>query len=412
MFIKLSFTSNTRASAVWRILADIINNQSVTSVSALQARFTANSYSSTLTSAFDATNSLIVRTNTAANTVAHVAISNASYTTYQDIRFTLRQPVYDSAADYVYTQIRSSGQTAQIFTMDVGTLITGGTMASSQVALTFSETDGNNVQQGTLLTLGGNNFGTSIAQLNASNGWDNIRTFWAYITDKCFYWATTNGTSYPVGWGTTYTDPTKQCGTFIQSQYTRYDYHNTMANGITPVLFNNQRATVGVGFGTTNDITGVQNINYNSTVVAPFRVHSIVSAAPQIGTAWPRIYNQYVNTTVAGRNSSHQELNRIQVQGTTSTATALSYAGALSTAASTRYPNATLTGTGFAMLPFGWECNFLGNHGGNVTDQSGVYVFNGDYTPGDTFTYNNTNYMVWPLYSGFSNRVGLAVPMV
>ena len=63
-------------------------------------------------------------------------------------------------------------------------------------------------------------------------------------------------------------------------------------------------------------------------------------------------------------------------------------------------------------MPFGWEANALGNHGGNASDQCGVYIFNGDYAPGDTFTYNGVLYMIWPMYSGYSNRVGLAVPMV
>lgn len=404
-------------SAVLRTLADIINNQSVTSVATLQSRFTANSYSSTLTSAFDATNSTIIRTNAAANTVAHVAVDLAGsnqYSTYQQLIFTLRQPVYDSPSNYVYTQIRpGSVITSQQFYMDVGTTVTGGTMSSSQVALTFSEADTSGSAQGTSLTLGGNNVGWSPGYpfVSPSNGWDNIRTFWAYITDKCFFWATTNGTSYNVGWGTTYTDSTKQCGPFIQTQYTRYDYHNTMSNNITPVMFNNQRSATGIGFGTSGDLTGVQNVLYTTAINPPFRVHSLISAAPQVGTSWPRQTGQLVNTTIAGRSSAFYPLNSAQVQGTTTSGTTLTYAGAVSTVSSTRYPNPTLTSTGFAMIPWGWELSYVGNHGGNATDQNGVYVFNGDYVPGDTFTYNNKIYMVWPMYSGYSNRIGFAVPM-
>lgn len=412
MFIKLSFTTNTRITVPLRMLADIINNQSVTSVAALQSRFTAGSYHTTLTSAFDATNSLIIRTNTAANTVAHVMnYATSGYGSYGDIIFTIRQPVYDSPSNYVYTQLRTSSVTATNIYMDVGTLITGGTMASSQMALTFDETNNGSVAQGTQLTLGGNNYSYLQPNLTVSNGFDNVRTFWAYITDKCFFWAVTNGTSYNVGWGTTYADPTKQGGPFFQTQYTRYDYHNTMNNGITPVLFTNQRTT-GIGYGTSNDLAAVQNLLYTSfTYTLPLRINSMVSAAPQVGTAWPKLYNQAVHMTVAGRTSSNYGLNQTQVAGTATSATAATYAGAVSTTASTRYPNSTLSGTGFAMLPFGWEANYYGNHGGNATDQNGVYIFNGDYIPGDTFTYNNLNYMIWPMYSGYSNRVGFAIPM-
>jgi hypothetical protein len=415
MFIKLSFTANTRISIPLRMLADIINTSSVTSVSALQSRFTSGSYHSTLTANFDAANSNIIRTTSPTNTSAHVYSyeGGSGYNTYGDIALTLKQPVYDAGSSFIYTQLKT-GSNAQNLYMDIGTLITGGTMASSQMALTVSETDASGYTvQGTVLTLGGNNYGQVYPCLTTSNGWDNIRTFWAYITDKCFFWSVTNNTSYPVGWGTTYTDPTKQCGPFFQSQYTRYDYHNTDNNGIFPVLYTNQRSGVGIGYGTANDLTTVQNLNYTQyNYVVPLRVNSMVSALPQVGSAWPKLYNQQVHMTMATRSSAQVGLNQLQVQGTVSTPTASSYAGGFTSATSTRYPNTTLTGTGFGLMPFGWEANYYGNHGGNATDQCGVYIFNGDYVPGDTFTYNSTVYMVWPMYSGYSNRVGFAVPMV
>ena len=415
MFIKLSFTANTRISTPFRMLADIINTGSITSVSALQARFTSGSYSATLTANFDAANSNIIRTTSPTNTSAHIYSFEGgnSYGTYGDFGFTLKQPVYDAASSFIYTQVKT-GHTAQNLYMDVGTLITGGTMTSTQLPLTIAETDTNGWSvQGTVLTLGGNNYGQIYPCLTTSNGWDNTRTFWAYITDKCFFWSVTNGTSYPVGWGTTYADPTKQGGPFFQTQYTRYDYHNTDNNGIFPALYTNQRSGVGVGYGTSSDLTSVQNLNYTTyNYVLPLRVNSMVSALPQVGSAWPKLYNQAVHITMATRSSANTGLNQIQVAGTATSATAATYAGGISTAASTRYPNATLTGTGFGLIPFGWEANYYGNHGGNATDQCGVYIFNGDYVPGDTFTYNNTVYMVWPMYNGYSQRVGFAVPMV
>lgn len=404
MFIKLSFTADTRVSVPLRILADIINTSSVTSVSALQSRFTSGSYSGTLTANFDATNSTIIRTVSPANTISHIMSGDPSSSI---ITLTLEQPVYDAPSSKIYTQIRATGASTPYF--DIGTSITGGTISSSGMLLSASEAGGSTV--GTALTLGGNNYGSQSVCLSTSNGFNNVRTFWAYVTDKCFFWAVTNGTSYNAGWGSTYSNSTVQGGPFFQTQYTRYDYHNLDSNGIYPVLYTNQRGT-GIGYGTSNDLTTVQNLNYTTAqTTTPLRVHSLVSALPQVGTSWPKIYNQQVHMTMAGRSSSHYALSTGQTGGTVSTATAASYAGAFQTTSNYRYPSANLGGTGFGLMPFGWEANYYGNHGGNASDQSGVYIFNGEYTPGDTFTYNNKIYMIWPMYSGYGNRVGFAVPM-
>lgn len=410
MFIKLSFNANTRITVPFRILTDIINTNSITSVSALQSRFTSASYSTTLTSAFDAANSTIIRTVDPSNTKAQYSTPDIPYNGF--FKFTTEQPVYDASSSKIYTQVSTNGTISVNTYFDIGTAITGGTITSSSTPLSTSDTLNGGAATGTTLTMGGNNIGNTLNYvLGAGTGFDNVRTFWAYVTDKCFFWAVTNGTSYNSGWGSTYADGTKFSGPFFATQYTRYDYHNTDSNGVYPVMFTTQRG-VGIGYGTSNDLTTVQNINYTSTSTAlPLRVNSIVSALPQVGTAWPKIYNQAVHMTIAGRTSANFGLNQIQVLGTATSASTASYAGAFSSAASTRYPNATLTATGFGLMPFGWEANALGNHGGNASDQSGVYIFNGDYVPGDTFTYNNKVYMIWPMYNGYSQRIGFAVPM-
>jgi hypothetical protein len=415
MFIKLSFTANTRITVPLRMLADIINTASITSVSTLQSRFTSASYAATLTANFDATNSNIIRTTSPTSTSAHVYSYGAGnpYGSYGDISFTIKQPVYDAGSSFIYTQLRTTNASTLMW-MDVGTLITGGTMASTQMALTVAESDTSSVPFGTNLTLGGNNYGqvSNSQLLSTGNGFDNVRTFWAYITDKCFFWSVTNGTSYPVGWGTTYADSTKQGGPFFQTQYTRYDYHNTDSNGIFPVLYTNQRGP-GVGYGNNADLTAIQNLTYAVyPYTLPLRVNSMVSALPQVGSSWPKLYNQAVHMTMATRSSGYLALNQVQYSGTVSNINSPTGAGGITTAVSTRYPNTTLTGTGFGLMPFGWEANYYGNHGGNATDQCGVYIFNGDYVPGDTFTYNSTVYMIWPMCNGYSQRVGFAVPMV
>lgn len=411
MFIKLSFTADTRITVPLRILTDIINTSTVTSVTSLQARFTAASYHSTLTANFNPSTSTIIRTSDPTGTKAHYS-SLIGRIDYGDFEFTIEQPTYDASSSKIYTQITTNGTTgSNNVYYAVGTAITGGAITATNMALTVDETTTSAVT-GTNLVLGGNPLAYTNTIATAANGYNNVRTFWAYITDKCFFFCFTNGTSYNSGFGATYADSTKFGGPFFQTQYTRYDYHNSDSNGICPALYTSPRGT-GIGYGTSNDLTTVQNINFTTnSVTVPVRVHSMISALPQVGSAWPKLYNNYTHMTMGSRTSANFGLNQIQVAGTATNATAATYAGGVSTAASTRYTSSNLSSTGFGLMPFGWEANYYGNHGGNATDQCGVYIFNGDYVPGDTFTYNTVVYMVWPMYNGYSQRLGFAVPMV
>jgi hypothetical protein len=422
MFIKLSFTTNTRVTIPFRILTDIINNQSVNSITSLQARFTSASYDATLTNNFDATNSLIIRTNVALNTKAHFAhwATSSTYSVAGDFTFILEQPVYDSILNNkVYTQIRTGNSTLTAW-QDHGQLITGGTMASNQMLLTTAETYNTLTDQGTRLTLGGNNFGQSSGNyfLASGAGFNDVRTFWCYITDKCLFWCISNGTgpgvTYPSGFPTTYGNASYFNGIYFQTQYTRYDYHNNETNGIWPVMYHAQRAVASYGgFHNNTDIGSIQNVTYTSAAVQPVKVMSIVSALPQVGSSWPKIYNPYVNYTFKGISNNAYGFATGTSLGAVGTRSASSYGGVIGSTINQRFPNATLQTSGFGMIPFGWENSYYGNHGGNATDQCGVYIFNGDFSGGDTFVYNNITYMLWPgwaLSSGY--RVGMAIPMV
>jgi hypothetical protein len=419
MFIKLSFTTDQRMTVPLRILTDIINTPSITSVSALQSRFTSASYDTTLTSGFDATNSNIIRTNSPTNTIAHYTTnSNAIPPSYGNCEFTIEHSVYDNTSTKFYTQITSSSLVSNVTTYyyAIGDSITGGTISSSGLPVTVADTlasVGVYVTGQVKLTLGGTPlvFTNPIAGPGNSGG-NNIRTFWAYITDKCFIWATTNTTSFNSGFGSTYADATKFSGPFIVSQYTRYDYHNTNSNGIIPVMYSSPRGA-GIGWGNNTDLTGTYNVLYTSdSTILPMRVYNIISAAPQAGSAWPKIYNPYVTPTVGGRGNETVAYNYGQAVGTISNVNATSYGSPLTTTTAARFVNATLTSNTFGLLPLGWQNTYYGNYGGNASDQGGFYMFNGDYAPGDTFIYNSTVYMIWPMYNGYSQRIGLAVPMV
>jgi hypothetical protein len=49
--------------------------------------------------------------------------------------------------------------------------------------------------------------------------------------------------------------------------------------------------------------------------------------------------------------------------------------------------------------------------GGDISAQSGFYIFNGEYAPGDTFTYSGKTFILWPTNLGpVTSRLAIAVP--
>lgn len=413
MFIKLAFSTSPRITIPLRILADIINTPSITSVSALQSRFTSAAYDASLSFYFDAANSQIIRTVDPTNTKAHVAHWGTGAN--GDMIFTLEQTVYDSPSNKVYTQLCTDYVTATASSNTwhhrVGTSISG-TMASSQTPLTSSDNT-SLTTQGTRLTLGGNPFAMSTSSYAYGVGSPSPVVFWAYVTDKCFFWTMTNG---PVntGWPASYNNIATFHGVNFQTQYTRYDYHNNMGNGITPVLYTNGRAPSGTGgYGNSGDISGVTNYLFAGNIYSnPLRVHSLINAIPNTTSSWPLIQNQFVNMTMNGVSNQWIGHSSAQVISNSASATTPTYAGAYTQTTAARYTNNNITATGFGIMPFGWECNYYCNHGGNASDQNGVYLFNGEYAPGDTFTMGGTQYMLWPMFAGYNIRLAFAVPMV
>ena len=197
-------------------------------------------------------------------------------------------------------------------------------------------------------------------------------------------------------------------------QYYRYDYFNTNGNGVIPYLISNDKGSNGYGFGQTSDWDNAHSLTYGkqaNPACPPFQVYNLVSALPQVGTSWPLITNQQVNWSVAGR---YDDAYALTGSGTNSN-TARSNSAAnpvLFTTVSTRYPTANLASTAYAILPFLWRCSYYGNTGGNMSARTGVYLFNGDYFPGDQFTVNGITYIIWPTWAGYAQRIGLAIPLL
>lgn len=469
MFIKLQYTANKGINTIFRTVVDIVNTPSVTSVAALRTRETTASYHSSILSNFDDSNSEIIRTVSPTRVQAHTFESNSQNMHKTTFRF----PVHDAGAVFtgsiagttltvtavasgalsvghdivvagvtegtritaslsgqggvgtyavgVSQTVSSQAMTSQRpyylqfsdgveagINFGIGDSITGGTVVSSQMPMSTQE--GQAGEYGTNLTLGNNyTFTPIVMAANNTAPANAVRTLWMYITEEGMIWSTTNSTTYTNGWGPTYTNALLQSGPWMFGQYTRYDAFNNDATGIIPVMFTVPRAS-GEGYGRATDYTAVNGPNFisNATTI-PFKIYNIIEALPQAGSNWPTTYFPNVAYTVAGGSNGSRALNLRTARSDTN-ALLPTTGKALSTAVAERYASTNLAATGFGMLPIGWEYLWKGNHGGNMSDQTGVYIFNGDYQPGDTFGLNGKIYTVWPIFSGFAARIGLAVP--
>ena len=324
---------------------------------------------------------------------------------------TFSTPTSMTATRKFYYQWSANGTGSTAMTWAAGTNITGGDITSSQFAVTSTNVVSN---VGTILVLTNSTGGTSI--VTNSNGKNNIRTFWFYMTDKCVLWAITGSTSYNNGWGTTYSSSTVQCGPFVGSQYTRYDTTNNVYTNIIPVVISQSRGTgQGLGFGLNNDYTAIQNV-MQTEALTPFQAVNLINQLPAQSSSFPVISAPQVTWGVNGRYNEYYALNGTTDYANQSTDLNNSRGATtglvINTTANARYPTTDLTGTGFAMLPISWRHTVYGNFGGNISDQSGFYIYNGEYSPGDEFLYNNQVYAIWPMWTGYTDRVGLAVPKV
>lgn len=405
MYIKLNFTIAKSQYTLWRVIADIINTSSVTSISALQSRATAASYDASLLLGLEASTSEIYRTTDLSTTVAHYSGNTGTKV------FTMTLEQTDADSTKYYTQIFNTDANSPNVYYNVGSLITGGTMSSSQMGL--SAPDATNSTVGTSLTIAGNSLGNTTNYINSSGyGGDNVYTLYVYITDKMFMWATSLGAYAPGGYPASYTAATYS-GPWYVGQYTKYDYWNVDSNGMLPVMYTMpDRGTNGQKIAPRNeDYLNVRNPFYVTAAnanLSPYGVLSLINAAPSVGTTWTKLYAQRICHTIGGISSGQRPL--LGNFSPTSTGASMSYASLMSNQQFYRFPTANLGAVAFMHMPLGWEMSYYGAQGGNLSDLTGVYMFNGDYAHGDEYTYGGVTYSIWPMSNGFGSRIGHSVP--
>lgn len=411
MFIKLNFTSNKNLRDVFRIANDVINQSSITSADTLNTYLTSSS-TATVRAGYDPLNSTIIKTGSLSTAKSHYArAGSTTQGTY--FKWTVEFQAHDSTRKY-YVQNNSLDGTGATIAR-IGDSLTGGTISSSQM---LSNVEVTGTDGGTNLTVAGSTAskveeGLAAGIANSTNA-ALIRCFWMHISDNGMIWATTNTASTNLGFGSTYNNPTNYSGPWIFGQYARDDYFNTDASTVFPMMYTNLNRVTGKGFGgDTTDWTGVHNsmATYpGTTTTHPFKVVNLVSAHAQAGSSWPIVDFPMVNWGVGNRFDEYLGLTAASSINT-NVETTLLYTAAIYTTVNTRYPSADLKAVGFAMMPITWRHSYYGNTGGNMSEKSGYYLFNGDYFPGDQFTYGGKTYVIIPPYSEYASRVGIAVPM-
>lgn len=257
-----------------------------------------------------------------------------------------------------------------------------------------------------------------------------VRTLWCYITDDTFLIGFNGMASTTLGWPTGISQNSAYLSSNIfVSQYTRLDHWNTSSNNVIPVIWTKPRAAYatnytsnyGAGFGAAAadylNIWSPINSATNHAASVPTVLLNAYNTYPSASSySITKLYNQFVAPGVGLKNSE-----AIAIQGSAvadnaaSTATSgYSYTPISLATAGAGAPNATLTSRTYHLHPLTWMRSDIGAFGGgNISEQSGFYIYTGDYTAGDEFTYSGTTYSIWPTsVPTTTSRLGIAVPKV
>lgn len=374
MFIKLNYTTPKPIENVMNVFVDIINNTGITSVAALRTRETALPYNAGMLSNFDDQNSIIIRTVEPGWTAHYYQYST-------DFAATFKLDVHDAPTRELYIQF-DNYLTNDTWNTVIGTSVDKPTLPNTMTPVDTSTASTNRVNV--------NDSNKLITSTGYTSNAENVYTFWAHVTPDGMTLATSTQLS-PSGWPST---GAAMMGPSVISQYKRYDYWNLDSNDMIPVYTTNNTNGLSNGSMFESTFTGTSGYTGHS-------VYNIRDMHLYNNTNVPNmLYNPgYIQPMVGTRSARYYPLNH----GTH---------GPLTTQVNFRHPAPDLNGSGFAMFPLCWEASQYNVMGGNVSAITGEYIYNGDFTPGDTFDYNGKTYMIWPMDSDYNLiRIGYAVPM-
>lgn len=409
MFIKIQYTADKYYHSTLRLLTEIVNDPLITNAATLQSR--SSTWNASLIASIDFDNSEIIRTEDPTNVKMKYTKNNVTWQ-YNHI-WIAEFDVYDNPGEKWYVQSENGTSNSTAANFAVGTDISGSAlMSAADISPTIVDTvayTGNGTTRLSSTNTTDNNYSNSLNPPNQIN----IRTMWAYVTNDCLVLSYTLGSSTNNGMPSVFTpnaNSATNAGPYFFGHYERWDYWNKASNGIVPVLYSNIWKGNGQGlidsdwYNTSNTMVTAQN-----GITGAFRVFGTINAMPAVTTSWPVEKFRNVNCGVGLRNTAYGPLTQL-TYGAVTTAATFSIGPVLTTIANNRFISEDLKSTSFAMLPITWGHSYYQNMGGSFTARTNVYIFNGEYFPGDEYTFNNKTYMIWPFYNGFVGRLGIAIP--
>lgn len=409
MFIKIQYTADKYYHSTLRLLTEIVNDPLITNTATLQSR--SSTWDASLIGSIDFDNSEIIRTEDPTNVKMKYTKGNTVWS--QNHTWIAEFDVYDNPGEKWYVQSENSSTNITTANFAVGTDISDSALMSAAdisptIADSIAYTGTGTTRLKTANTTDNNYSNTANPPIQT-----NIRTMWAYVTNECLVLSYTLGSSTNNGMPSVFTsspNSATNAGPYFFGHYERWDYWNKASNGIVPVLYSNIWRGVGQGLAD-GDWYNTTNTMYITPghATGAFRVFGTIDALPAVKNSWPVEKFRNVNCGVGLRNTAYGSLTQL-TYGAVATAADRSIGPVLTTIANYRFISEDLKSTSFAMLPITWGHSYYQNMGGSFTARTDVYIFNGEYFPGDEYTFNNKTYIIWPFYNGFVGRLGIAIP--
>jgi len=423
MYIKLRVTS-ANPYIVLKILDWCINNRPATG-SNLATQITAAGGNALLANSIDQTNTQIWNAGTGITALTSKTVSKFTKTTTvsHTYQWYVQQEAYDNANYKHCFRILDTSSTTNATVTSIADHFSSvtGSMVSGITSEAFSDYNYGGASVGGSGTLANNLSAAPTTQdyYFKSTFLTGITGATMFITDNCFaVFFTGNSVSFPNGVpaGTYATGGSYVRGISLAAQYTRTDPWNNSTSNIPPWVYAGiSVADTNTGAGFMNSsvrFTSPQNVNFTTT---PGINHLLadrgINATPSNTlSTFPFVERVPASLGIGNRFDDSSGLT-VSAVGVTSSSSYSSQNGpALSNTAGARFISADLKSTSYALLPMTWCNRVQNNAGGSISDRSGIYIFNGDYFPGDTLVSGTKTYILWNGCIDQFNRIALAIP--
>jgi hypothetical protein len=433
MFVKLIFNTGSAPWIAFKILDYLINQRPATGTN-LQTYITA--VNATLGAVIDGTNSAIWNSGTGitALTASTKSVFYKPLVATYSYRWAVELSGYDNANHKHVVELRDLNA-ASVSTVNDPLIFNYWNTAGTSISTMTSESIGSFgagtstvTGTGTYPTLTNQSPPASYGSLYDSNYTSsNMTGAIMYVTDNCFMLSFTGAaTKWPNGFpaGTLLPNLSYYRGIHFVGAYSRADPWNTAANGVPPFVCSVQGSPNNIGNGflaSLNQVTTIQNVGSTANIggaalVADRQLNNTYSST---NSSQPWVIGGStggaVNFGCGNRFNDVWGLSESYFDGSaTSTqslgGTASNIGSPLVTSAGYRYIASDLKSTTYALLPLTWANSFYNSNGGNISDRTGVFWFNGDYFPGDILTSGTKTYILWPGAFNHTARIALAVP--